>query len=66
MTASHRDALLSMLPDDSAANIALLDPEGGDVPDPFGGSLEVYRETSDAISRMVDARMVEWVGPQAT
>jgi len=63
MTASHRDALLSMLPEGAAANVELLDPDGADVPDPFGGSLELYRQTADAISRMVDARMTDWVGP---
>jgi protein-tyrosine phosphatase len=63
MTASHRDALLSMLPQGASPNVELLDPEGEDVPDPFGGSLELYRQTADAISRMVDARMADWVGP---
>ncbi len=63
MTASHRAALLSMLPEGADANIELLDPAGGDVPDPFGGSLEVYRQTADAISAMVDARLKDWVGP---
>ena len=27
-----------------------------------GGSLELYRQTADAISRMVDARLSDWVG----
>jgi L-threonylcarbamoyladenylate synthase len=63
MTASHRAALLSMLPEGAAGNVELLDPGGGDVPDPFGGSLEVYRQTADAISSMVDARLADWVGP---
>ena len=35
--------------------------EGGDVPDPFGRSLEIYRATADAIERMVEARVSEWV-----
>jgi len=61
MTASHREALLSMLPPGAADRVELLDPEGEDVPDPFGGSLEVYRQTADAISRMVDARLSDWV-----
>lgn len=65
MTASHRDALLSMLPPGAAAHVELLDPEGGDVPDPFGGSLELYRQTAGAISQMIEARMREWVGPPA-
>ena len=57
-------ALTRRVPDAaSAANVELLDPAGEDVPDPFGGSLELYRQTADAISRMVDARMADWVGP---
>ena len=62
MTSGHRDALLSVLPPAAADAVELLDPEGGDVPDPFGGSLDVYRRTADAISAMVDARLDQWLG----
>ena len=34
MTSGHRDALLSVLPPAAAGAVELLDPEGGDVPDP--------------------------------
>ena len=61
MTSSHRDALLSALPPGAEGRVELLDPDGGDVPDPFGGSLEVYRRTADAIAAMVDRRLDGWV-----
>lgn len=60
MTASHRDALLAMLPPSAAPHVELLDPEGRDVPDPFGGPLEVYRKTAAAIEAFVHARLTEW------
>ncbi len=63
MTASHRDALRDMLPQTSSAgaNIELLDPEGQDVPDPFGGPLQIYRKTAAAIESFVNARLDEWI-----
>ncbi|MEM9803524.1 MAG: hypothetical protein AAGA20_24620, partial [Planctomycetota bacterium] len=61
MTAGHRDALLATLPPAAASRIELLDPEGGDVPDPFGAPTEVYRETANAIEGFIRARLGEWV-----
>ena len=61
LTSSHRAALLDALPPRLGGHVELLDPEGGDVPDPFGRSLEIYRATADAIERMVEARVSEWV-----
>ncbi|MEL6429559.1 MAG: Sua5/YciO/YrdC/YwlC family protein [Planctomycetota bacterium] len=61
LTSSHRAALLDALPPRLGGHVELLDPDGGDVPDPFGRSLEVYRATADAIERMVEARLSEWV-----
>ena len=60
MTASHRDALLAMLPPNAEVEIDLLDPAGRDVPDPFGGPIEVYRATADAIESFIAARLLEW------
>ncbi|MEM9381891.1 MAG: Sua5/YciO/YrdC/YwlC family protein [Planctomycetota bacterium] len=60
MTASHRDALLAMLPPNAGVEIDLLDPAGRDVPDPFGGPVEVYRATADAIESFIAARLLEW------
>lgn len=61
LTRSHRDALVAMLPPDQASSVQLLDPDGRDVPDPFGGPLSVYRQTADVIEAFVGARMSSWV-----
>ncbi len=61
LTRSHRAALLSMLPPSAADRVELLDPAGRDVPDPFGGPLEVYRETADVIEAFIEARLSSWV-----
>ena len=60
MTASHAAAAIEAVP--TAANkVKLLDPQGSDVADPFGGQLEEYRATADAIERFVQARLKELV-----
>ena len=35
----------------------LLDPDGADVTDPFGGSIEIYRRTRDDIDRLLRRRL---------
>ncbi|QDV07146.1 Low molecular weight protein-tyrosine-phosphatase YwlE [Planctomycetes bacterium Poly30] len=62
LTRSHRSALLSVLPPGAADAVELLDPAGRDVPDPFGGPLEVYRRTADVIEGFIEARLPAWVG----
>lgn len=57
LTRGHADALLSRVPD---CPVQLLDPDGRDVPDPFGGSLEEYLRCADSIEAMVEARLDEW------
>lgn len=61
LTRSHRDALLSVLPPGAASRVELIDPDGRDVPDPFGGPLEIYRATADVIEEFVRRRTPEWV-----
>jgi protein-tyrosine-phosphatase len=41
--------------------VELLDPEGRDVPDPIGGSLDDYRHTAVAIERALKKRLEEWI-----
>jgi protein-tyrosine phosphatase len=60
MTRSHREALLALLPPDKGAHVELLDPRGGDVPDPFGGGRPEYRAAADRIAAAVRARLDEW------
>ena len=61
MTRSHRAALMQALPPGEGPTVELLSRAGEDVPDPFGGSLDLYRATRDAIQRFVDERLPEWV-----
>jgi L-threonylcarbamoyladenylate synthase len=62
LTASHREALLGLLPPGKGEHIALLDPEGSDVPDPFGGPVELYAATAEALERMIEARLTtDWI-----
>ncbi len=57
MTDLHRELLLSAgIP---AEKITL--PAGG-VPDPFGGSAEVYRRTRDRLQEIVSTLCDEWFG----
>lgn len=50
MTRDHRDALLDDCPE-AADRIRLLDPRGGDVPDPIGTDRITYQRTADQIDR---------------
>jgi protein-tyrosine phosphatase len=61
MTRSHRAALLSTRPPQRQLSVELLDPEGRDVPDPIGGSLDDYRHTAVAIERALKKRLEEWL-----
>ena len=46
MTESHRQTIVSVLPDVAGKTFRLLDiVSGGDVPDPYGGSVDEYRAT---------------------
>lgn len=50
MTASHRQTIVSALPDVAGKTFRLLDiVDGGDVPDPYGGSVDEYRATFEAM-----------------
>ncbi len=60
LTASHREALRLLLPPGKDAHVTLLDPEGADVPDPFGGSLEEYARCARRIEELVELRLDEW------
>jgi protein-tyrosine phosphatase len=65
LTAEHRDALCAGLSPRYAAAIELLDPDGGDVSDPFGGPPEAYESCAAALERMIAARAGAWVNPRA-
>ncbi len=58
MGRSHRAALLAQFPE-AAERVELLRPDGGDVADPFGGSVEVYRACACVIAAAIRERLPE-------
>jgi protein-tyrosine-phosphatase len=42
--------------------VALLDPGGEDIPDPYGADLDAYRRVRDHILAAVESRLAEWQG----
>ena len=58
MGRSHRAALLAQYPE-AAERVELLRPDGGDVADPFGGSVEVYRRCAQEIATAIRERLPE-------
>ena len=57
MTASQREAVLSMLPE-AAGKTACVDPEG-DVPDPIGSALAAYESCAKRLRELVRCRLDE-------
>jgi protein-tyrosine phosphatase len=58
MGRSHLHAILDLDPE-AEDKVRLLDPEGGDVPDPVGMSAEVYAQTARRIMAMLRQRLKE-------
>ncbi|MBQ3822458.1 MAG: hypothetical protein II807_05360, partial [Thermoguttaceae bacterium] len=56
--ASHRNVLLNYYPE-LRDRISLLRVDGGDVDDPFGASVEVYRACAKQIEEQIRARLPE-------
>ena len=56
MTADHLEALLEAVPE-VESQAFLLDPQGGDVPDPFGSDQQTYRDTAAMIEKMLHERL---------
>jgi protein-tyrosine phosphatase len=56
MTADHLDALLDAVPD-AQSHTYLLDPQGGDVPDPIGSDHQTYRQTAQTMEQMLEERL---------
>lgn len=61
MSRSHYDAMVSMCPQ-AQDRIALLDPSGGDIADPIGMPLEIYRQCKRQIGELVRQRLNELPG----
>ncbi len=60
MTEGHRRVLEEWMPD-VASRVALLDPEGGEIEDPIGGTLDTYRGTAKRIHGCLEKRWGEIV-----
>lgn len=61
LTQSHLDALRLLLPPGKDAHLRLLDPDGGDVPDPIGGTLAEYRACAERIAACIEHHVTSWV-----
>lgn len=55
MTTEHLDTVVRTRPD-LADRAEMLDPDGRDIADPYGGSLHDYRRARDLIAAALDAR----------
>ena len=60
MGRSHRAALLAEFPE-AAERVELLRPDGGDVADPFGCSVEVYRRCACEIAGAIGDRLGDFL-----
>ena len=56
MTADHLNSLLSAVPE-ARTHAFLLDPDGGEVPDPIGTDLPNYRQTAERIEELLEQRL---------
>ena len=59
MTRSHREAVVAQWPH-AAPRTWLLSPNGIDIIDPIGGSVDIYRECADRIDLGLDARLSDF------
>jgi len=64
MTASHREVVAEALAGLGSADpptVELMDPEGRDVDDPFGGPTAVYERCAADLETMVGQRVADWL-----
>jgi protein-tyrosine phosphatase len=61
LTGGHLESLRLLLPPGRSRHCELLDPDGGDVTDPIGGSQKRYEECAQQITALIDKRLPEWV-----
>ena len=58
MTEGHRNAILRRWPD-SSPRIHTLRPDGKDIQDPIGGSINIYRECAEEVKSALRRRVDE-------
>ena len=56
MTAELHQLLVDQVPS-AESRAHLLDPDGGDLDDPYGGDLETYAQTAQRIESMLERRL---------
>lgn len=64
MTRSQVERLARLGPE-AAGRVALLDPSGEDIPDPYGADLDTYRRVRDRVIAAIEARREGWRGTGA-
>lgn len=60
LTRAHVRGIAQQLPRAWPGVLELLDPQGADVPDPVGGSLDDYRRCAQELERLVALRVASW------
>jgi protein-tyrosine phosphatase len=60
LTRGHLEAVRELLPPKESGSAALLDPRGGDIPDPIGGSSHAYERCADLIAGCIEERLGAW------
>lgn len=60
MTLAHREHVRHAYPD-LADRVSLLDPDGDDIPDPYGGDRTSYEIVRELISSAVSRRAPDWI-----
>ncbi len=53
MSKVHLAFVQELLPPEQRSKVMLLDPEGREIPDPFGGDIETYRRTAHHLQSLV-------------
>jgi len=59
LTSSHLDAVMYMHPKANAFTLGEFSGLGGDVSDPFGGDIAIYRECAAQIKKMIESVDIE-------
>lgn len=59
MTEKHKELIRDLAPEQAAKVFTLAEyaGEGGDIPDPYGGTLEDYRQCAHDLKRLVEAAL---------
>ena len=59
MSQSHARAVASLVPA-AADKVSNLDPDG-DIEDPIGGDVSLYKEVADRIGKLIEKRLAEGI-----